>query len=176
MYQRHLPAVDLFFLRRKLLLELRQFAVLQLCRLIQIIISLCQLDLFIHRLDLLTERGQILDCLFLVIPLCFLRIELVAQLGKLTLQHFQTVAARLVCLLLQSCLFNLHLHDLSPQLVKLRRKRIQFCLDQRTRLIDQVDRLIRQEPVGNITVRQCSGSYQSAVRDLDTVEHLIPLL
>ena len=47
---------------------------------------------------------------------------------------------------------NEQLREENRKLIELRRKGIQLCLDQGACFIDQVDRLIRQEPVGNVTV------------------------
>ena len=92
------------------------------------------------------------------------------------LQHFQTLLARTVGLLFQGGLLDLHLSDLPLQLIELGRKGIQLGLDQCARLVDQVDRLIRQEPVGDIAVRQSRRCDQRTVCDLDAVEHLVALL
>ena len=150
MYQAHILFVHALFLDLQLLLQLRQLAILQFSCFIQIIITLCQLDLFIHCFDLLTQRLQLFNGFLLVVPLCLLAVELIAQLGKFLLKCFQTLTARLICFLFQSCLLNLHLHDLTTQLIQLCRKGIQLCLDQCTRLIDQVDCFIRQESVTDI--------------------------
>ena len=148
MYQAHILFVHALFL--DLQLHLRQLAILQFSCFIQIIITLCQLDLFIHCFDLLTQRLQLFNGFLLVVPLCLLAVELITQLGKFLLKCFQTLTARLICFLFQSCLLNLHLHDLTTQLIQLSRKGIQLCLDQCTRLIDQVDCFIRQESVTDI--------------------------
>ena len=152
MYQAHILFVHALFLDLQLLLQLRQLAILQLSCFIQIIITLCQLDFLVHRLDLFTQRLQLFNGFLLVVPLCLLAVELITQLGKLLLKCFQTLTARLICFLFQSCLLNLHLHDLPTQLIQLSRKGIQLCLDQCTRLIDQVDCFIRQESVTDIPV------------------------
>ena len=69
------------------------------------------------------------------------------------LQHFQTLLARTVGLLFQGSLLDLHAAVIFRlQLIELGRQGIQLGLDQCTRLVDQIDRLIRQEPVGDVTV------------------------
>ena len=56
MHQRQVFAFDLFFFDFQLFLKFRQFAVLQFCCLVQIIASLCLLDLFVHIFNLFTQH------------------------------------------------------------------------------------------------------------------------
>ena len=152
MDQRHLAFAHLFFFNSKLLLELRKFSVLELRSFIQVVVALCKLDLLINSFNLFTENGQIFHCFLFIIPLSLLGIKLVPQLCKLPLQNFQTLLTWFIRLFLKCCLFNLHLHDLSLQLIQLCRQGIQLCLDQGASLIHKVNGLIRQKPVGNIAV------------------------
>ena len=54
MYQASVTFFDLLLLNLQLLLKLRQFAILQLCCFLQIVVLFGLLDLFIDILDLLT--------------------------------------------------------------------------------------------------------------------------
>ena len=65
------------------------------------------------------------------------------------LQPFLT---ELVVLFLQSGFLNLQLHDLTRNLIQLCRHRIKFCLDHCTSFIHKVNRLIREETIGNVSM------------------------
>ena len=111
-----------------------------------------------------------------IIPLGFLAVEFIFQLCHFFLELYQTVLTETVVFLFKSRLLDLHLHDLAAHFIQLCGHGIQLCLDQGTGLIYQVDSLIRQEPVRNITVRQGSCSHQSAVGNLYSMEDLVAFL
>ena len=111
--------------------------------------------------------------MFLIVPLSFLSVEGVTHLCKLFLQFCKTLLAQIVCFFLKSRLFNLKLHNLTSLLIQLCRHGIQFCLDQGTGFIDQVDGFVRQEPVCDVSVRKCCCGYQCAVCDLDAMENFV---
>ena len=90
--------------------------------------------------------------MFLIVPLCFLSIKGITHLCKLFLQICKTLLAQIVCFFLKGRFFNLKLHDLTSLLIQFGRHGIQLCLDQGTGLIYQVDCLIRQEPVCDVSV------------------------
>ena len=98
------------------------------------------------------------------------------KLRQLLLQVCQTLLAQGVVFFFQRSLLNFHLHDLTAQLVQLRRHGVHLGLDQCARFIHQVDRFIRQKPVRNITVGQNGGTYQCIIQNLYAVIHLITIL
>ena len=98
------------------------------------------------------------------------------QLRQFFLKLRQPVLTQMIRLFLKSRLLNLHLHNLSGQFIQFCRHGIKFCLDHRTGLIDQIDCLIRKEPVADIAVRKGSRRYQSRVCNLYAVVNLVPLL
>ena len=53
---------------------------------------------------------------------------------------------------------------------------VDLHLDARRRLVDQVDRLVGQEAVGDVAVRQLGRGDDRRVGDLDAVVHLVALL
>ena len=175
MYQRKIPVLHRLFLLLQLLLQLRQTAILQLRCLLQVIVLLGGLDLLVQALDLLTDLLQLLHRVFLIVPACFLRVKRIPQLSQLLLQICQTLLAQFIRFFFQCSLLNLQLHDLSAHLIQLCRHGIQLCLDQGTRLIHQVDGLIRQEPVGNIPMGKGCRSHQGRIGDLYSMEYLIAL-
>ena len=87
----------------------------------------------------------------------------------------QTLLTQVISLLLQGRFLDLQLHNLTPELIQLRRHGIQLRLNQSAGFIHQVNGLIRQETVGDITVGEGSGSYEGGVRDFHTVKYLITL-
>ena len=90
--------------------------------------------------------------MFLIIPLCFLRIECVTHLCKLFLQFCKTLFTQIVRFLLKRRLLNLKLHDLTSLFIQLGRHGIQLGLDQGTCFIDQIDGFVRQESVCDISM------------------------
>src|SRR5437762_1159754 len=76
-----------------------------------------------------------------------------------------------------SCLaLDLELHDLAVDLVQLLGLRVDLGAQPRRRLVHQVDRLVGQEAVGDVAVREGRGRDQRRVLDLDAVVHLVALL
>ncbi|CDC60577.1 putative uncharacterized protein [Clostridium sp. CAG:448] len=165
-----------FFRLRQLFLEPRQDTVFQFRRLFQVVPALRLLDLRIGLLNLFTQVLYIADGILLVFPLCLHAAELFTQIRKLLLNLFQMRGGQLIGFFLERRLFNLKLHDFTGNLIQFRRHGVHFRLDQCARLIDQVDCLIRQKTVGNITVGKRCGSNQRIVMDFDAVINLVPLL
>ena len=135
------------FLVFQFFLKLRQFSVLQLCRLFQIVSLLGHLDLFVDIFDLLTDLLQPLDRMLLVIPLSFLAVEGVPHFRQFLLKICKAFFTEIVCLFFKSGLFDLQLHDLASLLIQFGRHGIQLRLDQSTGLVHQIDSLVRKEPV-----------------------------
>ena len=176
MDERQVLVLQVFLLLLKLTGKLRQFSILKAGGLIQVGLLFCGFDLLAYFLDLFTQlAATAYDC-FLVLPLRLLGFELILKVRQLLLEIFQPFHGGLVCLLLQCCFLDLHLHDAAVHLIELGREGIDLCLDLRAGFIDQVDRLIRQEPVRYISVRQCRGGYQRTICDLHMMVDLITLL
>ena len=136
-----------FFLFFQLLLQLWEFSILQFCRLIQIIFSLCFLNFLIDLLDLLTDLLNMLNRFLFILPLDFLTCILLFQFCQLFLQMLQPFFTQTVFFFFQCRLFNFHLHYTPTQFIQFCRHGIKFCLDQCTRFIHKIDCLIRQETV-----------------------------
>ena len=165
----------LFFLG-KLGLELRQGAVLQLRRLVQVVFALCLFDLAVGGFYLLAEILHLADGVLLVLPLCLHRVELLALLGKLLLDIREMLLRELVSLLFQSRFLDLVLHDGTAYFIKLLRHAVHFGAYHRACLVHEVYRLIRQEPVGDVPVGERSRRDKRVVVDLYAVEYLVALL
>ena len=75
------------------------------------------------------------------------------QLVKLGFQLLQPVARRLIAFPLQGFPLDLELDDAAVEFIDFFRLRIDLHAEPRRGLVDQVDRLVRQEPVGDVAVR-----------------------
>jgi hypothetical protein len=78
---------DSLFFDLQLLLQSRQFPVLQLGSSLQIVFSLGLFYLFVDILDLLTETGKIIYAFLFVLPLGGTSVQLILQLSQLLLDR-----------------------------------------------------------------------------------------
>jgi hypothetical protein len=78
--------------------------------------------------------------------------------------------------LLERGQLDLQLHDAAVDLVDLGRQRVDLDPQPRGGLVDQVDRLVGQEAVGDVAVRQLGGGDQRVVLDAHAVVVLVALL
>ena len=159
----------------QLLLGFRQTAVFQFRRLFQVVALLGGFDLTVQVLDLLPQLLHPANGVLLVLPLRLHGVEGIPFLRQLLLQLGKTRLGQLVLLLFQSSFFNLHLDDLPGHRVQLRGHGVHFRPDLCAGLVDQVDGLVGQEPVGDIPVGQGRGGDDGGVRDFHAVEHLVAL-
>jgi hypothetical protein len=151
------PVLALFLrepllLRLELALELREPSVAQLGRSVEVVGALGLLHVAAH---LLQFRAQLLDPpdrVPLRLPLGTHRIGLGAQVGELLAQLVEPGNRCRVVLLLERRLLDLQPHDLAGDLVELRRHRVDLGAQPRARLVDEVDRLVREEAVGQVAM------------------------
>ncbi len=68
-----------------------------------------------------------------------------------------------------------HVRDLLFELPVARRRRHRADTHATRRLVDEVDRLVRQEAVADVAVGQLGGGCQSLVGDADAVMRLVPV-
>ena len=78
--------------------------------------------------------------------------------------------------MLEGDLLDLQLEDASLDDVDLRRHRVDLDAQLARRLVDEVDRLVGQEAVGEVAVRQHGGGDERRVLDAHAVVHLVALL
>ena len=71
---------------------------------------------------------------------------------------------------------QLELEEPSLEDVDLGRDRLELHRQPAARLVDQVDRLVGEEPVGDVPRRELGGGHQGRVPDLDLVVDLVTLL
>ena len=142
---------------------------------VQVVAALGRLDLAPQLLDLLTQALQPADRLPLGLPLGGHRVGLGAQVGELLAERLQALLAGGVVLLAERRLLDLELHHAAGDRVQLLRHRVDLGADHGTRLVHQVDRLVGQEAVGDVAMRQGRRGHQRGILDPDAVMHLIAL-
>ncbi len=77
---------------------------------------------------------------------------MLAQLGDLALENLAPLDAGRILFLLQRLALDFELNDSTLHLVDHARQRIDFDAQSGRRFIDQVDRLVGQEPVADVAV------------------------
>ena len=102
-------------------------------------------------------------------------VELCLQLRQFFVDFGQPLPRSFIGFLLQRFPFNLKLHLPPQNFVQLSRHRIDLRPQLGSRFIHQVDRLIRQEPVGNIPLAQNRRCHQRGILDPYPVMRFVPL-
>ena len=156
-------------------LQLREPAETQFRRPGQVVVALGLLGVAPHLLHLLAQRLHPAQRLALGFPLGPQRVGLRSQVREFLAQVRQARLARLVVLLGERGFLDLQPHHPAGELVQFGRHGVDLGADHRAGLVDQVDRLVRQEPVGDVAVAEHDRGHQGAVGDLHAVEHLEPL-
>src|SRR5439155_10524568 len=93
----------------------------------------------------------------------------------LLLEPDETLLAGLVGLLPQRFALDLELADAPIDLVELGWHGVDLHTELRGRLVHEIDRLVRQVPVGDVARRQRRGRDERGVLDADAVMHLVTL-
>ena len=157
-------------------LERRQLAILQFSKLVELPLALELGHLRAHALDLFLDRRRALDGSLLTLPDDLEVVVLALQLLELFLDDLQAAHGRLVGLLLDRFALDLELNNATIQLIHDFRLGVDLHADAGRCLVDQVDRLIRQKPVGDVTVGQLGRGDDRRVGDFDTVVQFVTLL
>ena len=158
----------------ELALELGDLAVAQLGGALVVELAFGPLELHPRLVEALLQGAVALGLLLLALPLGAHAGGLLAQVGQLALDLLAALGRGLV--LLHRDLLDLELLDPALDLVDLGRHRGELDRDARRRLVDQVDRLVGQEAVGDVAVAQRGGRDQRRVGDRDLVVRLVALL
>ncbi len=151
----------------ELLLEVGDHAVGQLARLGELAAALRDVQLGARLVELLLHLLQIGELVLGRGPLRGQRGRLLLELRQLLLEPLEPVARRLVAFLLERFLLDLELHDAPVEFVERLGLAVDLHADAARRLVHQVDRLVRQEPVGDVAIGRASRrprSRQSAMR------------
>ena len=148
-------------------------AVLDFTRFGEITLPLGQFKFIFQLLDLLGQFAGFGNLLFFVLPLGLELGALFLEIGQLLFQFGEPLLARRVFFLFQGGALHFVLHDLTLQLVEFGRHGIQFDLQARCRLVDEIDRFVRQKPVADVAVAHHRGTNQGTVLDPHAMVHLI---
>ena len=165
-----------FLLLFQFLLELGQTAILEFCRLVEVVFHLGCFDFGIDLFDLFPERTHLGNGVLFIFPLGLHAAELFPELCQFPAQVGKVFHGELVSFLLQGGFFDLQLHDPAVEFVHLGRHGIQLGTDHGTGFIHQVDGLIGQEPVGDIPMGQHCRGNERLILDLDAMEYFIAFL
>jgi len=101
---------------------------------------------------------------------------LLAQISQLLLQALEPVAAGRIGFTPQRELLHLQLQDAAIEFIDLLRFGGDLHLQAGGRFIHQIDRLVRQEAIGDVAAAQHRGGHQGVVGDAHAVVHLVALL
>ena len=153
----------------ELAFELRDLLVEQLRGTLVVGLALRALGLHARLLETLFQVRDLVDRLLLVLPARLHLRRALLQLGELALERLAALGRGLVGLLLQRGQLDLELHHATVDLVDLDRHRVDLDPDPGGRLVDQVDRLVGQEAVGDVARRERRRGDQRAVLDAHSV-------
>ena len=169
LFRRGLGVLELLFQRG-------QIGVFQLGGLLIFQIGLSPLNFAVHLLNLSFELLDAVHAALLRLPAGLHGVELLLLVRQILFQLLQTVSGQLVVLLLQRHFLNFLLHDPAAQVIQLRGHGVDLRADHGAGLIHQVNGLVRQEPVGDIPVRQRGGGHQGVVVNPHAVIDFVALL
>ena len=155
--------------------QLAGLAVLQLRGAAVVGLALGLVDPDLELLLLRLGRPQRRDRRLLGLPALLHRAGLLADLRELLLEGLEARLRRVVGLLAQGLALDLQLDPPPLELVQLDRHRVDLHAQPRRRLVDEVDRLVRQEALGDVAVGQRGRRDQRRVGDADAVVDLVPL-
>ena len=164
------------FARRELLLEVGDDAVGEPSGLGIVALALRLGERIARVVELFLEFLRLADLVLFRLPACGQRVRLLLQLAELGAEFYQPVARGGVALLAQRLLLDLELDDAPVELVELFGLAVDLHTLARGRFVDEVDRLVGQEAVGDVAVGQRRRRDQRGVGDVDAVVDLVLLL
>ena len=160
----------------ELRLELRQLAVLQLRHLLPVALAPRLFHLELDLVDLLLDVLRAGDIGLFRLP-HFVQIRVLAlELRDFLLDQRKPLLRCGVGFLFHRLALDLELNQPAVEPVHRLGLGIDLHPDPRGRLVDQVDRLVRQEAVGDVAMRELRRGDDRGVRDLDAVVELVALL
>ena len=155
--------------------ELLERRVLQLGRGREVGLALGLLDADLELLQLRLRRADRGDRGLLGLPALLHAAGLLLEVGELLLERLEAGLRRVVGLLAQRLALDLELDAPPLELVELDRHRVDLHAQPRGRLVDEVDRLVRQESLGDVAVRQRRRGDERRIGDADAVMDLVAL-
>ena len=169
-------AVFLRLCRGQLLLQFGDAAIGQFARLLELTAALGDRQFVARLVELLLQVRRQAELVLFGRPGRGHRGRLFFQPRQLFLEPRKAVLRRIVLLGLQRLALDLELHDAAVDLVERFRLRIDLHPQPRRRLVDEVNRLVGQEAVGDVAVRQGRGRNQRRIGDAHLVVLLVLLL
>ncbi len=157
------------------LLELDQGAVLELGCPAVVGLPLDLLDLRLEGLELGLRGPDRPDRILLGLPALLHPAGALLDLAQLALEDLEAGLRGVVLLLAQGLPLDLELDRPALELVELDRHRVDLHPEPAGRLVDEVDRLVRQEPVGDIAVGHRGRRDEGRIGDPDPVVDLVAL-
>ncbi len=157
------------------LLERGQRLVLELRRGLVVGLALGLLDPDLELLELGLRGADRRDRRLLRLPALLQRAGLLLEVGQLLLERGEARLRGVVGLLAERLALDLELDPAPLGLVELDRHRVDLHPEPRGGLVDEVDRLVRQEPVGDVAVAERRRRDERGIRDPDAVMDLVPL-
>ena len=142
----------------------------------QVGLALGALDVVLGGVEALLEVGDRGDLRLLGLPLRDQARAVLLHLGELALDRLAAALGRGVLLLAQGGQLDLELHRAALELVDLLGHRVDLDPQPRGGLVDEVDRLVGQEAVGDVAVAELRGGDRRGVLDADLVVDLVALL
>jgi hypothetical protein len=124
---------------------------------------------------LLLQASRLLYRLLLFLPVGGQPPAVFLEVSQLLLEPREAFGGGLVRLLPQRRSLDFELHDAAFDLVELRRHRVDLHAQLRRGLVDQVDRLVRQEPIRDVAVREDRRRHQRRVLEGHAVVYFVPL-
>ena len=143
---------------------------------VEVALALRPLDLPAQVVELLLQLADPVEPGLLPLPAGGQCGQLLLPVGQVTAQPLQPLLRGLVGLVRERQLLHLQPVDRPLQLVDLDRPGVDLHPQPGRGLVDQVDRLVRQEPGGDVAVGQRRGGDQRGVGDLHLVVRLVPTL
>ena len=155
--------------------QVRDHAILQLGHAVQVTLAPRLFQLGLGLLDFFLDLRRALHVGFLSLPDLFQIGVLALNPGNFFLQLLQPLQRCIVVFLLQRLALNLELNQAALQTVQRFGLGVDLHADTTGRLVDQVDGLVRQLAISDVTVRQLGRSDDRAIGNGDLVVHFVAL-
>ncbi len=160
----------------QLFLQLGNAPVLQLARLGKVALALGAFQLGPRHVQLFLQPARRIQTGAFGLPFRRQGRRFLLQIGQFLFQLLQPIFGRRVVFLLQGLGFDLELQDLPVQRVQLLGLGIHLHPQPAGGFVHQVNRLVGQEPVGDITMRQRCRRHKRAVGDPHPVVQFVLFL
>ena len=155
------------------LFQLGQLAVLQLGHFVEVALAFELFHLNAAALDLLFDLRPALGLGFFRFPNVFQIGVFFLQLDDFFFNQGHAFDGRIVLLFAHRFAFNFELNQTPVQLVHHLGLGVDFNFDFGGRFVNQIDRLVGQETIGDVAVRQLGGCHDGRVGDFDAVVHFV---